>query len=1746
MKKGKLLALSQGGEPARQRRNYLFVLAVRRRYEHMRTVLKESQTLQEDAYTEESQHSEEQKISEPIKQRDNQTRNKERENILKYYDDNKNVIKTTNYILREHLSRFIYINQRNSFYNYFYNAFPSVLNNYLRRVKRGREKEGDHANGAGTDNHNASMLSTSPRNTLPPSSNEESKRSLSILHYYNTHTMHEMENDNFIDLISQKVNCLSNAGELLRSIHDNVQWGSIRMNSTNLNKLEEIFENIMERTNDTNDINKKVEILLYLSNVCNENSFPKIHEGIKKRIQEIYEHIKKKNKKGVDELYILFLLYKQFLSSKNEKYSKMNVETYLSEEIPFYNYLKNENINMCLLSLIYRDLSFLKNDQVKYVLMNLAFSKMKDSFFFSKAGEIADSRNNGGSKNGSIPDPSRGNAHTNLVLTFFTNTLLRNNFLHFLQNDYISSAHSTVNYTTRINPTNVNNYIFYNLLISIVQLKESQAKCRDAIMKKKMQLFLCIEKNNTTVNELWEMRNYANHVNDFILNNVLFFTSHFVKHKINFSPNMYLYILNVYSDLFDMMKGLELYTGIKKKKNLLSDCKQIVNYVINEIYKQINLYTLKEFVALCAMIDKLPANFTFELKNDADHLRLKVRNSFYKNDQGGKDETVMENEADAHLRRILYVSHNQESKKITEVVAGAGITAAGRGPILEQKYGTTLNKQQIKEHCHEKDPQNSVDLSFAATLSNGAPQLSNLTEEPLTNRHVTTKTKKKSTIINKHDFTILIALSLFNEINDEFIVQIRQKEKIPPVNGFTKNSDDAIFEHIYKNHYESFVRNSDMYLNHVEQNYDSDTAEQMLNYFILFTQMSQLDVSDLCVLINTMKEINKLQPFIDFFIAKRVEEMLRERGIGRREESTSGLELENKGTNYQFTDSYLDDYICRISNRGKEHHEEHHEGAVASVQRDNECITQWEELPNIFHTSERKNHFDDMNLNTHSLYASGFEKYYHSYDICSSVVNLFLLVDSTSRTYRTISKFLPHVNLNQVDIFKIHLDHLFVKGRSEKAQETLAFSVTPQTGRKNWMGYSEQEESLIQNFTFAIDSDTISSSSNPFVEEAVNGGVEWGKSNLTHHGQTPLEHDIIYKIVEARLKYNIEVKNYLSKREDENSEEIKNFLENELLPLNKIANMLNSISSINDDEKYTNLVTIALKDIFLRKHEIVDIKTFRAIGRILTNIRNVYKNIFFPCEYSYLNMLTKNYVQVMQNFFHFFHPLDYFQALQIFTKYNLAKKYLKHLICLNDELNKVNIKNVNVHLVHLVLYFYRKLNYVNEKFISNILHKYAYTILQQMNTLNVHAVENLIKTNDFLLSLCIRNKDIIQLNYLILQRYGNFSRQFKIEEDKDDVDERGVITSLSEQDSVAQFAEGESQKVDTSSSKQFCLNEEGTSTHTNWRTGQTPFTRPSAHSKGEVLIQSASTLDFISHDQHNSIPNLHQSEDNGRLLRQGNQTSQGIYTHGTPPIGHSPHIPYTAEQKNAKDMTTNTLVTHTCHLSITHKIKIIYFLCKFHHYNDLVKSYYIQLISECLQNTSTVLNEEDYCKLYEIYVHVILNFYFLSFNKSNKYINFVLNNLPCYYWYKREEEKLNLFVSSKEYNDIQHILKLLNMDFLAPTLTEIYFIHFFNDVKKNNHALPIPENLLHLYKKYNLLIDDVQNKSVSILCVPEEHVLRDEHGNNKNLINDSHYVYENIKKTYPTSLIFLSEWKTLNVEEKCDYVLRAIHTSLNV
>ncbi|CAD2098225.1 conserved Plasmodium protein, unknown function [Plasmodium vinckei petteri] len=1672
----------------------------------------------------------------------NAKRNIANDYLIKYHDENKNIIKTTNYILKIHLRDNIFVNQKNAFYNYFYNSYPFIINNYISQVKE-----------------NYLSLNNIDNGTPKQKSNDEIEKLLQTFLYYNKDTKNSLEDENFLNIINNKMNNLSNASELLKWLNKNMHLSALKTGTSKseelsnkiiskekaqmYGKFSKLFQNIINNINHTTDMNKKIEILLYLVNICNKNVFPQIYEQTKTCLEGIYEKIKvnqKKNpKKGIEQQYIMFLLYKNFLSKNVEKYVNMELKKYLTEEISFYNYLKNENINICLLSLIYRDLSFINNYEIKYVLMNLAFSKIKTTDMFVDINSSYNaimpmtnlqsytnlSRNSNSNaallnnyqegKNNITQKNKKNNIFlSDSYLSFFSNTLLKNNFYTFLKNDCIYfDATNKFNLQTDINNTNINNYVFYNLLVAIIQLKETHLKLCDNMQIKKVKFFLENEKNTTLLNHICKIKDNSYYFNDFIIQNITFFTKYFVKHKINFPNNIYPYILNIYCNLIDNMKNIENYSDIKKGKNLINDSKHIVNYIINEIYYNINLYTLKEYLSLIKCIQILPKKYMFELKRDIYSSRNgdKLNTHIFYNDELDKNNDKL------NLQNLLDFGATKAEKKDEQT----------QSPHSRSNNSTKFGSIQ-------KEMKNNV-------FPNG--HMDNLIKNNL-------KTKKSVTIISTHDFIGLTSLPIFNELNEDFVLKIRQNEQakiremVP--NKFSNNADvnsinlDNIYEYIYAFHYKKFVNNSEDYIKNISIKYDELTKDQIINYFIFFTHLNELDISDICVLINIMNQINVFHPFIDFFISKRVENILQTKW---KNEETNILgkissDLTNKNTlsQYKFSDTYLDDYISKM----KRISEQDNFKIKETANNKNNINLNDNNIHGGTYSQEflRKNidnsqkHFNDLNLYTHNIYASNFENINYNYDITTNTINLFLSLNSKYKTKHIIEKYLKFFHFENVNLFKINFNHFIQK----RHQETYSSTKTPIQNLNSTGMPSILSGDILTNPTLSgmlVHADTIEDQvsykivpgayNNTFDKLNIISNIDRKNDDIfclhpnSQKMDTEINHKIIYDIIESRIKYDINIKNFILNNENKYNEDIKQNLEKDFLSINNIINLISYLNNINDDEKYIKLLTLCLKNIILCKNEIIDIKTFRLLTNELLNIKKIYQNIYISSEYSYLNMLIKHYIKIMENFIPFFDISDYFKVTQIFIKYSLSNKYLKPLNILNNELNKVNIRSINLNFIHIILHFYLKLNFINEQFIGNLLHRYVNFIYQQMESMpNTTIIPNVIKTNELLLSLCIKNKDMISLNFVIAQRYANYMNDFKI-------DDSNTIDNLSNTEEAHNILE-----YNLSNSK------DEISDQSNEPIIEYEKDNEENHDNSIFSNVEKETERDIHNNTNKYSINNEISDDSIE-----DQTMDGYNNKNN----HSELIHIQNEKNDDVNKNDAIVQNKKYELPLAHKLNIIYFLCKFHFYNNIIKSYYFQLINECLNSESLPFNDEDYCRLYEIYVHVILNFYFLSFDKNNKYINYILSNLPCYHWYKKEEEKLNLFTASKDYTDINTILRILNLNFLTPTLTEIYFIHFFNDLKKIN-SIEIPQNVFHLYQKYNLLIEDIQNKNVAILCVPEENALLDENQDYKILINESHYVYENIRKTYTTSLLFLSEWKNLNVEEKCDYILRILYTSL--
>ncbi|SCM06268.1 conserved Plasmodium protein, unknown function [Plasmodium chabaudi chabaudi] len=1678
----------------------------------------------------------------------NAKRNIANDYLIKYYDENKNIIKTTNYILKIHLRDNIFVNQKNAFYNYFYNSYPFIINNYISQVKE------NYLSLNNIDNDNNG--NKNPNGTPKQKSNDEIEKLLQTFLYYNKDTKNSLEDENFLNIINNKMNNLSNASELLKWLNKNMHLTILKTGTSKneelsnkiiskekaqmYGKFSKLFQNIINNINHTTDMNKKIEILLYLINICNKNVFPQIYEQTKACLEGIYENIKvnqKKNpKKGIEQQYIMFLLYKNFLSKNVEKYVNMELKKYLTEEISFYNYLKNENINICLLSLIYRDLSFINNYEIKYVLMNLAFSKIKTTDMFvdinssynaimpmtNLQGYTNHSRDNNSNatilnnyqegKNNIAQKNKKNNIFlSDSYLSFFSNTLLKNNFYTFLKNDCIYfDATNKFNSQTDINNTNINNYVFYNLLVAIIQLKETHLKLCDNMQIKKMKLFLENEKNTTLLNHICKIKDNSYYFNDFIIQNITFFTKYFVKHKINFPSNIYPYILSIYCNLIDNMKNIENYSDIKKGKNLINDSKHIVNYIINEIYYNINLYTLKEYLSLIKCIQVLPKKYMFELKRDiySSKNRDKLNTHIFDNDELDKNNDKL------NLQNLLDLGATKAEKKDDQT----------QSPHSRSNNSTRFGSMQ-------KEMKNNI-------FPNG--HMDNLIKNNL-------KTKKSVTIISTHDFIGLTSLPIFNELNEDFVLKIRQNEQekiremIP--NKFSNNADvtsinlDNIYEYIYAFHYKKFVNNSEDYIKNISIKYDELTKDQIINYFIFFTHLNELDISDICALINIMNQINVFHPFIDFFISKRVENLLQTKW--KNEEASilgkfpSNLTNQNTLNQYKFSDTYLDDYISKM----KKISEQDNFKIKETTNNKNNINLNGNNTHRGIHSQEllKKNidnsqkHFNDLNLYTHNIYASNFENINYNYDITTNTINLFLSLNSKYKTKHIIEKYLKFFHFENVNLFKINFNHFIQK----RYQETYSNTKTPIQNLNSTGMPSILSDDLLTNPALSgmlVHGDTIEDRvsykiipgtyNNTFDKLNIISNIDSKHDDIfclhsnSQKMDTEINHKIIYDIIESRIKYDINIKNFILNNENKYNDDIKQNLEKDFLSINNIINLISYLNNINDDEKYIKLLTLCLKNIILCKNEIIDIKTFRLLTNELLNIKKIYQNIYISSEYSYLNMLIKHYIKIMENFIPFFDISDYFKVKQIFIKYSLSNKYLKPLIILNNELNKVNIRNINLNFIHIILHFYLKLNFINEQFIGNLLHRYVNFIYQQMENMpNTTIIPNVIKTNELLLSLCVKNKDMINLNFVIAQRYANYMNDFKI----DDSNMSDNFSNTEEAHNILEYNLSNSKDEISDQTNESVIEYE----------------------KDSEENHDNSIFSHVENETEKGIHNNTNKYSINNEISDDVIEDQAIDGHNNK-NNHSELIHIQNEDDNKNDAIVQ---NKKYELSLTHKLNIIYFLCKFHFYNNIIKSYYFQLINECLNSESLPFNDEDYCRLYEIYVHVILNFYFLSFDKNNKYINYILSNLPCYHWYKKEEEKLNLFTASKDYTDINTILRILNLNFLTPTLTEIYFIHFFNDLKKIN-SIEIPQNVFHLYQKYNLLIEDIQNKNVAILCVPEENALLDENQDYKILINESHYVYENIRKTYTTSLLFLSEWKNLNVEEKCDYILRILYTSL--
>ncbi|AFZ79548.1 hypothetical protein BEWA_023970 [Theileria equi strain WA] len=205
---------------------------------------------------------------------------------------------------------------------------------------------------------------------------------------------------------------------------------------------------------------------------------------------------------------------------------------------------------------------------------------------------------------------------------------------------------------------------------------------------------------------------------------------------------------------------------------------------------------------------------------------------------------------------------------------------------------------------------------------------------------------------------------------------------------------------------------------------------------------------------------------------------------------------------------------------------------------------------------------------------------------------------------------------------------------------------------------------------------------------------------------------------------------------------------------------------------------------------------------------------------------------------------------------------------------------------------------------------------------------------------------------------------------------------------------------------------------------------------------------------------------------------------------------------------------------------------------------FISVVEEFSASTKKIMTDANIClKIYEIYINRL---FANSANPSMRnpttdnvlnFVNKVMQEWPCYHWFKNEEKIHMQFKNSIDYitirvsfplvfHQIQESLEKLGMHSVESKITEVYFCHF---------------------------VLTLENSKIAMICVPDESLLTwlnaDEKNDNvTNQIGHSRVEFgdcsrriEHMRRSdWKVSIIYLSEWRKLNLEDRPTYLLKRI------
>ncbi|ORM41752.1 uncharacterized protein BXIN_2824 [Babesia sp. Xinjiang] len=228
-------------------------------------------------------------------------------------------------------------------------------------------------------------------------------------------------------------------------------------------------------------------------------------------------------------------------------------------------------------------------------------------------------------------------------------------------------------------------------------------------------------------------------------------------------------------------------------------------------------------------------------------------------------------------------------------------------------------------------------------------------------------------------------------------------------------------------------------------------------------------------------------------------------------------------------------------------------------------------------------------------------------------------------------------------------------------------------------------------------------------------------------------------------------------------------------------------------------------------------------------------------------------------------------------------------------------------------------------------------------------------------------------------------------------------------------------------------------------------------------------------------------------------------------------------------------------LSLPVRVGLLHAIALFGTVNEHLETTFSALVEECGSATRKVgdavsfvtLDGEAYRKLYDTYISLLVAGSGSSGSKLVK-SDFLLEHLPCYHWFRYQDNLQSEFKASPHYTQLKSALRQLGLEDADSRITEAYFTHMVLDSPDCTSVLGSPKILYCIPAKDELRWwtpkgDSTHNSTINRI---ESY---------KHAMGQSSRVIDHLQRSGWTVLpIFLREWDTLSADKRLHHLSKVL------